>query len=63
MYSRYNDLTMVECEDCGWRGQVKECVHTYRGITSTEDVEAVDECPKCGSKILIEPGMAMAERR
>jgi len=54
---------MVECEDCGWRGQVKECVHTYRGITSTEDVEAVDECPKCGSKNLIEPGMAMAERR
>ena len=53
MHSQYNDLTMVECQDCGWRGQVKDCVHTYRRVTFIEDIEAVDECPKCGSRKLI----------
>ena len=53
--SRYTDEGLVQCDDCGWRGMVKDCVHTYRGIAGSEgDVEPVDECPECGSDQLIE---------
>jgi len=55
IFSRYDDTTPVYCEDCGWKGQVRDCVHTYRGIPGTGgDVEPVDECPKCGSENLID---------
>lgn len=54
-YSRHDDPTMVQCEDCGWIGKVSECIHTYKGIPNTSgDVEPVDRCPKCGSERLIE---------
>jgi len=53
MESRYTDQTLVECEDCGWRGTVSECVHTYESVLP-DDVEPVDRCPKCGSRNLIE---------
>jgi len=65
-YGRHNDPTMVECEDCGWKGQVKDCIHTYQGFQVSpvdSDIEPTDECPKCGSRNLVEPGMSMASRR
>ena len=55
--SRDNDQTLLDCEDCGWRGQVADCIHTYqvyRAKRGDADVEPVDTCPKCGSKNLIE---------
>ena len=56
MESRETDITLVQCEDCGWTGTVSECIHTYRAISLTDgDVEGIDECPKCGSENLIEP--------
>ena len=52
--SRYTDESLVQCDDCSWRGMVKDCVHTYKGIAGSEgDVEPVDGCPKCGSENLI----------
>ena len=48
--SRDNDVTLIECEYCGWKGTVSECVHSYEGIPLTEgEVEPVDYCPACGS--------------
>lgn len=53
-YSRYEDPTLVECEDCGWRGTVADCIHTYEEIPGTGgDVEPIDLCPKCEGKNLI----------
>lgn len=52
--SRYTDDSPIKCEDCGWTGKVKDCVHSYRAIPLTEgDVEGVDKCPSCGSDNLI----------
>lgn len=49
-HSRYDDPTPIQCEDCGWRGKVMDCIHTYYEIPGTEgDVEPADECPDCGS--------------
>ena len=60
-FSRNEDPAWVECEDCHWIGQVKDCVHTYRedGTTMpdgspTGEVEPVDECPECGSQNLLQ---------
>ena len=51
MESREDDTTPVKCQDCGWQGQVKDCVHSYRGVPMTDgDVEAVDQCPLCGNE-------------
>jgi len=50
---RFTDESLMKCEDCGWRGFLKDCIPTYRGIPLTEDVEAVDLCPKCESRKLI----------
>jgi rRNA maturation endonuclease Nob1 len=63
MESRNTDTTIVECEDCGWRGMAKDCYHTYRGYGHGEsaDVEPIDECPKCGSWNLIDPDMELAK--
>jgi len=63
--NRDTDPTPVECGDCGWRGTVAECIHTYQGYQVSEDdsdIEPVDECPKCNSRNLIEPGMSLAGR-
>ena len=53
MESRYTDLTLVECENCGWIGQVKDTIHTYEIVSPGQEVAPVDECPKCGSPNLI----------
>lgn len=49
MSSRYDDPTPVQCSKCGWKGKIKDMFHTYRDDGSGEDVEAVDECPVCGT--------------
>jgi len=48
------DLSLVQCEDCGWRGTVSECTHTYEPFMGIRgfDSELVNECPKCGSRNL-----------
>jgi len=61
-YGRREDPTPILCARCGWKGRVKDSVHTYHGFVVgvdgdgnvEEDVEAVDECPGCGSDQLIE---------
>lgn len=53
--SRYDDTRLVKCEECGWVGQVKDCLHIYREIVGTGgDVEPLDECPSCESEELWE---------
>jgi len=47
--SRYSDPTQVRCQRCGWRGTVRDCVHGWRFLPSTGDVEGEDYCPCCGS--------------
>jgi len=51
---RREDTTPVVCERCGWKGTVKDSVHTYHDDGTGEDVEPTDECPNCGSDNLTE---------
>jgi len=44
IYSRYNDSTLVKCNQCDWEGKVMDMVHDYRN-DGCGGVEAVDECP------------------
>ena len=54
-YSRYDDPTMMECEDCKWRGKVMDCKHGYKGSPIRGfDIEPMDYCPRCNSENLIE---------
>jgi hypothetical protein len=46
---RHVDWTPAECLACGWRGSVRWLWHGYQDDGTGEDVEPVDECPKCGS--------------
>jgi len=48
-FGRHDDPTPVKCNRCGWHGQIKDMIHDYRDDGSGEDVEAVDECPECGT--------------
>ena len=54
IYSRNDDTTPVICNRCGWKGQIKDMVHTYQDDGTGEDVEAVDECPTCGTDDVVE---------
>lgn len=36
------------CPRCLWAGPVRWMVHTYCDDGSGEDVEPIDECPRCG---------------
>lgn len=40
---------MLECEDCGWRGEADDCLHPR----TENDGERIDECPKCNSQDLV----------
>lgn len=51
-YSRYDDPTPIKCGDCGWEGQVKDCIHNYAPILP-DDVEPMDYCPICKGMNLI----------
>ena len=48
LYTRYEDTTPTICNRCGWKGLAKNTIHDYRD-DGCGDVEAVDECPECGS--------------
>lgn len=44
------NLTLVECQECHWIGQIEDCQHEYRQVSKDKDnVESVDLCPKCGN--------------
>lgn len=45
---RRSDGDPTVCDNCGWVGRVRECVHTYEN-DGAGDVEPIEECPKCGS--------------
>ena len=56
MVSRHNDTSGVQCEDCGWEGQVCGCRHGYISVRTEifgADVEPMDFCPVCGSDQLM----------
>ncbi len=40
----------IMCRCCLWAGMVRWTVHTYTAC-GEDDVEPVDECPRCGSEI------------
>lgn len=52
---RHTDWTPCRCAECHWRGPVRWTVHTYEGYADedTDETEAVDECPACGSTALL----------
>ena len=50
MEGRSNDHTPVRWHDCKWEGLVMECIHTYKGVPMSTDVEPVDQCPRCGNE-------------
>ena len=53
MSDREQDTTEVFCMDCGWEGEVRECVHGYQqGLFETEPW---DYCQECGSPNLTDP--------
>lgn len=54
-FNRHYDPTIVQCEDCDWIGQVKDCIHGYTGILFRE-ANPCDYCPKCHSEHLIPLG-------
>jgi len=53
IYGRHDDPRLVRCESCGWRGQLKDCVHGYAPVPP-DDVEPMDYCPECGSDQIID---------
>lgn len=48
------DWIPMICEECGWRGPLRWCYHTYGDDGSGEDVEPVDECPHCFREDLVD---------
>ena len=46
---------LLECLECGWRGEDSECNKVYESLP-TQDVEPSLRCPKCGSPNLWEIG-------
>ena len=46
--TRYDDISPIKCNRCGWIGRIKDAIHTYQD-DQCGDVEAVDECPICGT--------------
>jgi len=50
MWGRHDSPEPVECFECGWAGPRRWAVHTYYP-DGWDDVEPVDECPRCGYEI------------
>lgn len=50
MWGRHDSPEPILCEECGWGGPRRWAVHTY-GPCGWDDVEPVDECPRCGEEI------------
>ena len=48
---RHSDTTPVICGRCLWAGARRWLVHTYTGGWDSGDVEACDECPRCGAEL------------
>jgi hypothetical protein len=48
---RHVDPFPVICERCLWAGARRWTVHTYTGGGEEGDVEACDECPRCGNEL------------
>jgi hypothetical protein len=48
---RWVDPDPVMCRYCLWAGPRRWTFHTYGDDGSGEDVEPVDECPRCGMEI------------
>ena len=51
MYGRYDDPAPIVCERCLWAGPRRWAVHAYHDDGTAEDVEPVDECPRCGAEV------------
>jgi hypothetical protein len=49
-WGRHDDPTPVLCPRCLWSGRIKNLEHGYRS-DGAGDVEASDECPRCGLEI------------
>lgn len=47
--SRRISTRLVECGDCGWRGEMQECIPGYDYHAG---VNPASICPKCGSPSL-----------
>ena len=50
-WGRHDSPKAMWCERCGWVGPLRWAIHTYAGC-GDDDVEPVDECPRCGSESL-----------
>ena len=48
-WGRHTSPKALLCVECGWAGPLRWMVHTYDD-DGCGDVEAVDECPRCGSQ-------------
>ena len=53
---RHIDWMPVRCDECGWMGPLRWCVHTYHGNCLGDCIEPRDDCPNCGSgELELEP--------
>ena len=47
--SRRTSTRLVQCEDCGWRGEMRECPPDYDHCAG---VSPASTCPKCSGSAL-----------
>ena len=47
---RHSDVDPIICPVCFWAGPIRWLVHGY-GPCGEDDVEPVDECPRCGTEL------------
>ncbi len=43
------DLRYEHCGSCGWRGLIKDAIHTYGDPDYDEEHMVILSCPKCGA--------------
>lgn len=41
----------VVCSRCGWAGPRRWAIHAYRDDGTGEDVDPVDQCPRCAEDV------------
>lgn len=51
IYGRHINPDPIICRCCLWAGPRRWAYHTYQDDGSGEDVEAIDQCPRCGGEI------------